>query len=97
MNRAISLGRGAEVIAAGDWNEEPEIAALAHWAAVAGWGALIPGCRTRWNSQRQIDWAVYRAHGAVGHCWPDDEAASDHKMIVFEWGEGYRVQPEPGL
>eukprot|EP00969_Alexandrium_andersonii_P040611 1779970-Alexandrium_andersonii.AAC.1 len=58
MGRAIGLGRGAEVIIAGDWNEEPETAAIAHWAAVAGWGALTPGGPTRWNSQRQIDWAV---------------------------------------
>eukprot|EP00969_Alexandrium_andersonii_P168283 7439771-Alexandrium_andersonii.AAC.1 len=64
MAQAIGLGRGVEVIVAGDWNEEPETAAVAQWAAVAGRGALIPGGPTRWNSQRQIDWAVFRAHGA---------------------------------
>eukprot|EP00969_Alexandrium_andersonii_P102356 4517638-Alexandrium_andersonii.AAC.1 len=81
MDRAVGLGRGVEVIVAGDWNEEPGTAAIAHWAAVAGWGALTPGCPTRWNSQRQIDWAVYQAHGTKGTCWPDDEAVSDHKMV----------------
>eukprot|EP00969_Alexandrium_andersonii_P070197 3098351-Alexandrium_andersonii.AAC.1 len=44
--RAIGLGRSSEVVVAGDWNEEPETASAAHWAAVLGWGALVPGCPT---------------------------------------------------
>eukprot|EP00969_Alexandrium_andersonii_P147992 6542595-Alexandrium_andersonii.AAC.1 len=81
FREAVYMGSSAEVLIAGDWNEEPDESPAVRWAMHDGWGGLWSGQHTRWRSEREIDWGIYKGRLRIGSTQTDSERhISDHKM-----------------